>query len=196
MDAFLVNLIVLRYSSQEQLILNGTERRNAIGDYYWHSPSVVRGWVDEFNQWDNNTSIFFNYGACVGCPTVISPSWVFTPGPPWTQEHVWYVSWGAQPAFAIPEIYSNNGVLARQWAAVSKYGSLYKASRIIFTGAMTQMQACQQRASSDPSVVPSTIHRQRGGVNWWTQSMRKHLLNSPYRNIPPTSDGNLSRVFP
>ena len=48
-------------------------------------------------------------------------------------------------------MYRNDGFLARQWAAVSKYGNLYLGSRIIFTGAMTQMQACQQRLASDPS---------------------------------------------
>jgi hypothetical protein len=117
--------------------------------FYWHSPYVVRGWVDAFDQWDNGTSIFFNYGACVGCPTISNPSWFFDGDLPWSQDQVWYVSWGSQPAFAVPEIYSNNGVLARQWAAVSKNATNSGKSRIVFSGAMTQMQACQQRRSSD-----------------------------------------------
>jgi len=119
--------------------------------YYWHSPYVVRGWVDAFDLADNNASIFFNFGACVGCPTAPSPSWVYSPNLPWSQGDIWHVSWGSQPAFALPEIYRNDGFLARQWAAVSKYGSLYMGSRIIFSGAMTQMVACQQRRASDSS---------------------------------------------
>jgi hypothetical protein len=119
------------------------------GVYRWNTPYVTRGWTDAFDGNDNGNSIFFNYGACVGCPTSPSLIWRYNSVLPWTQADVWYMSWGAEPAFAIPEIYSNNGVLARQWAAVSKYGSLYLGSRIVFTGAMTQMQACQQR-SDDP----------------------------------------------
>jgi len=121
------------------------------GLYYWHTPYVVRGWVDTFDAYDNGTSIYFNFGACVGCPTESSPSWIYSTAMPWAQADIWYVSWGAQPAYSVPEIYRNDGYLARQWAAVSKYGSLVKGSRIVFSGVMTQMQACQQRSGSDPS---------------------------------------------
>jgi len=117
--------------------------------FYWQSPYVVRGWVDAFDLADNDVGIFFNYGACVGCPTVPNLTWKYTAGLPWTQSDAWYVSWGSKPAFSVPEIYANNGVNARQWAAVSKFGALYNASRIVFTGAMTQMQACVQRGGSD-----------------------------------------------
>jgi hypothetical protein len=125
--------------------------------YYWHSPYVVRGWTDAFDANDGNGSaIYFNYGACVGCPIEPSPSWVYTPALPWRQEDIWYVSWGVQPGFALPEIYRNDGYLARQWAAVSKYGALYKGSRIIFTGAMTQMVACQQRGGNECETLDNT----------------------------------------
>ncbi len=121
------------------------------GVYRWNTPYVTRGWTDAFDGNDNGTSVYFNYGACIGCPTSPSLSWKYNDVLPWTQADVWYVSWGSQPAFALPEMYRNDGFLARQWAAVSKYGNLYLGSRIIFTGAMTQMQACQQRLASDPS---------------------------------------------
>ena len=29
------------------------------GVYYWHSPYVVRGWVDAFDHWDNGTQYLF-----------------------------------------------------------------------------------------------------------------------------------------
>lgn len=128
----------------------------ADGLYYWHSPYVVRGWVDAFDASDNKKSIFFNFGACVGCPTSPSLSWRYNNALPWSQEDVWYVSWGSQPAFAVPEIYRNDEYLARQWAAVSKAGALYFGSRIIFTGAMTQMQACQQRGGTECLTLDNT----------------------------------------
>ena len=126
------------------------------GLFYWQSPYVVRGWVDAFDGSDNKKSIFFNFGACVGCPTSPSLSWVYTNALPWTQQDIWYVSWGSQPAFAVPEIYRNDGFLARQWAAVSKAGSLYFGSRIIFSGAMTQMVACQQRGGTECNTLDNT----------------------------------------
>lgn len=122
------------------------------GTYTWNTPYVTRGWVDEFSLKAKDNSIYFNYGACVGCPTTVDPSWYYTVPMPWSQDHVWYVSWGAPPAFSVPEIYRNDGYLARQWAAVSLYGSTYlKTSRIVFSGVMTQAGACSQRADSDPS---------------------------------------------
>ncbi|MFA5835320.1 MAG: hypothetical protein WC837_00050 [Bellilinea sp.] len=127
------------------------------GVFRWNTPYVTRGWTDAFDgNDDNGSSIYFNYGACVGCPTGPTLSWTYNTALPWTQADVWYVSWGAEPALAVPEIYSNNGVLARQWAAVSKYGSLYLGSRIIFTGTMTQMQACQQRGGTECNTLDNT----------------------------------------
>src|SRR3990172_3406437 len=138
--------------------------KNSEGKYLWQSPTVVYGWVNEFDKWDMDTAIYFNYGACVGCPASPDQNWIYTAGLPWSQEHVWNVSWGRQPAYALPEIYcdncwpTNNPIygLADQWAAVSKAGSLYWGSRIIFTGAMTQLQACQQRGGSECLVLDNT----------------------------------------
>ena len=126
------------------------------GVYRWNTPYVTRGWVDAFALNDQNQSIFFNYGACVGCPTSPNPDWQYHPALPWTQADIWFVSWGSKPAFSVPEIYRNDGYLARQWAAVSKYGSLHKGSRIVFSGVMTQMQACQQRGGSECDTLDNT----------------------------------------
>lgn len=122
------------------------------GIYYWNTPFVTLGWVNEFTANSHDTSIFFNYGACVGCPVTVEPSWYYTDQMPWSQNDVWYVSWGALSAYAVPEIYRNDGYLARQWAAISQYGQTYlKTSRIVFSGVMTQWGACQQRGGSDPT---------------------------------------------
>jgi hypothetical protein len=39
---------------------------------------------------------------------------------------------------------------------VSKYGSLYDISRIVFSGVMTQMQACQQRGGEECKTLDNT----------------------------------------
>ncbi len=117
----------------------------------WNTPTVTRAWVDGFDSRDNGRYIYFNFGACVGCPIVPSPGWVYSSSMPWTQDHIYYVSWQAPPAYAVPEIYRNDGYLAKQWQAVSKYGAIYKQpiGRIDFSGPMTQWQACQQRPNNE-----------------------------------------------
>jgi len=132
--------------------------------------------VNEFNNKAVDSSIYFNYGACVGCPTSVDLSWYYTAQMPWTQDHVWYVSWGAPPAYAVPEIYRNDGYLARQWAAVSQYGSLYQTSRIVFSGVMTQWGACQQRAGSDPTCETLDNTPEEG---WYQMVGALQTINDP-----------------
>jgi hypothetical protein len=74
----------------------------------------------------------------------------------WSQGDVYYVSWGAPPALPLPEIYRNDGYLARQWQAVSLYGALYKGGKMTFAGAMTQFQSCQQRKSAECETLDNT----------------------------------------
>ncbi len=111
----------------------------------WNTPYVTYGWVNGFNDWDNNQAIYYNFGACVGCPTSPNPGWVYSSANPWTQYDVYRVSYGVQPAWPLPEIYATSGVNARQWQAISRYGALYLGWPMEFAGVMTQYQACQQR---------------------------------------------------
>lgn len=65
-------------------------------------------WV---NGWAGAVSLYLvNYGSADGCP----PYGSCNNG--WTQDNVWYVSWGAPPAFAAPEIYLQSQ--ADQWGAI------------------------------------------------------------------------------
>jgi len=125
----------------------------------WNTPYVTGGWVKGFDEHDsNNTQIYFNFGACVGCPIEPNPGWVYSSSHPWTQNDIWYVSWGAYPAYAVPEIYRNDGYLAKQWQAISEYGAIYKGlyGRINFSGAMTQWQACQTRPEDECVTLDNT----------------------------------------
>lgn len=127
----------------------------------WNHPDVVFKWIEGFTTQATHNEIYFNFGACVGCPTSPIPSWTYTCSAkpqPWNQDKIWYVSWGAPPAFAVPEIYSNNSTLAKQWQAVSKFGALYKGTygRIDFSGPMTQWQACQTRPENECLTLDNT----------------------------------------
>ncbi len=142
--------------------------------YWWNTPYVTRGWVDGFNANSERVQTFFNFGACVGCPTTPNPNWQYHTAMPWNQAEVYYVSWGAPPALPLPQIYRNDGYLARQWQAVSLYGDLYLGGAISFPGVMTQYQACQQRRTSDPTCETLDNTPEEG----WTQLMNELNRNN------------------
>ncbi len=154
---------------------SGPEDRD--GYYWWMTPYVTHGWVIGFTEHSTIGQIYFNYGACVGCPIFPSLGWRYLAAMPWTQADVYHVSWGAYPAFPIPEIYSNNGTLAKQWQAVSKYGALYLSGRMGFPGVMTQYQACQQKLDDDTCPVLDNTPEQG-----WTQ-LYEELNKDPMTSV-------------
>jgi len=126
----------------------------------WGNKARVRQWVDGYSAVDNSQYFFF--GTCDGCPVVNND---FTAGyvaPPiagdWTMDDLWYVAYGAPPAWPVPEIYRVDHYHARQWQNLSLYAatcnllpgggicephaSSYGNGKISFSGAMTQYQAC------------------------------------------------------
>lgn len=112
----------------------------------WNSPTVSHAWANGFNDYDQGVYIYYNFGTCEGCDSGINLS--IPPDPDkdltgdWTPRLAHYSAWGISPAWPIPEIYSNNGVLANQWANLSKVGVDIGYSKMYFLSAMTQMQAC------------------------------------------------------
>jgi hypothetical protein len=120
----------------------------------WNSVTRSRGWVDGFDS--GNMRLYYNYGTCDGCPHATCPTCV--PGSatyPWTVEDIWYVSWGAQPAQAIPEIYLTNGRNADQWQRVSLHGYInHQGNRIRFSGTLTQWLACQNQSCPGTNNTP------------------------------------------
>jgi hypothetical protein len=109
----------------------------------WNTADASRAWVDGYAA--VSSTPYYNYGDCEGCP--IAGAVPPTPGRRinngWTQEDVWYVSYGVLPAFPLPEIYLTNGVNAAQWQQLSLYAHTNHGSPIYFLGALTQFQACQ-----------------------------------------------------
>jgi len=109
----------------------------------WNKPDVTRAWVNGFDSADGGLHHYYDFGDCASCPSRTYPGW--TPDNDWTLADVWYVSWGAGPAYPLPLIYATSGINARQWAWLSKYSYEQHGARMQFNGEMTQWQACQQR---------------------------------------------------
>jgi hypothetical protein len=106
----------------------------------WSSPAAARAWVRGYDSVAEHA--YYDYGDAGGCPPAGSCLGR------WTQEDVWYVSWGARAAWPLPEIYTPNGAQARQWAQLSLYAARHHGSPITIVGALSQRRACRQ--STDP----------------------------------------------
>jgi hypothetical protein len=105
----------------------------------WNSPTVTRRWVDGYGsvaRWP-----YYDFGEALACPPA---------GPchgRWTQDDVWYVAWGAPFARPLPEIYSDDGVMAAQWYRLSLYSYLHHGNRMTIAGAVSQDRACSQTST-------------------------------------------------
>jgi hypothetical protein len=89
----------------------------------------VKAWMDAFVL--NYLSWFVNYGSCDGC------SWTRSNDVcqgSWCQHGYYYLSWGASPAYATPEIYVNGN--QQQWQMISLYGATHAGTigEILFSG--------------------------------------------------------------
>lgn len=125
----------------------------------WNTPAVTRSWVNGFDANDQGLYVYYDFGACEGCPQSANPTWTGYNG--WTQQDRWYVAWGAPPAEVIPEIYLTNGVHAKQWKGLSLFAVAMGYGRIDFSGAFTQYQACLQSPGECYMVDNTPIDGQR-----------------------------------
>ncbi|HOM67728.1 MAG: hypothetical protein BWX85_01184 [Chloroflexi bacterium ADurb.Bin120] len=110
----------------------------------WNTPSWSRAWLSGFEQVSGN--LMLHFGDAAGCPYDDHPNWSCGTSayPEWTQEDVWYLSYGAPSALPLPLIYLTNGVHAKQWAHLSRYSVLKHGYRMDFSGVFTQWAYCQQ----------------------------------------------------
>jgi hypothetical protein len=60
----------------------------------------------------------------------------------YTQDNLWYLSWGSPPAQPFPQIY--NASNASQWAHLSLYGVQHHNDSVIMSGSLTERGACNQ----------------------------------------------------
>lgn len=66
----------------------------------------------------------------------------------WTWSCIQYLSYGATPAFAYPEIYHQDGSDAGLWANISN-----TAGYIGFSGALSTAQACYEEDPNNPEAA-------------------------------------------
>lgn len=131
----------------------------------WDSAASSEAWVNGYASFSPAT-FYVDYGSADGCPTDNASGVACDNG--WTQQDVWYVSWGATPARALPEIYASSN--ASQWTMIALYGadSLGSGGKILFSGPLdtyplwsesnTAQQAWQEFSTALNS-YPATAQR-------------------------------------
>src|SRR5207244_1854684 len=102
----------------------------------WNTAPVTKAWVNAYDSVNNQ--LLYDFGDASGCP----PAATCDNG--WTQDDIWYISWGVVPGRPLPQIYATSGINARQWEQIALYSVTNKSTRMDFQGALTQYQACQQ----------------------------------------------------
>jgi hypothetical protein len=120
----------------------------------WNSPSVTRDWVNGYA--DGSRRFLYDVGDAGGCPLSGTTANAGVCNNSWTQEDIWFVSWGAPPSEPLPEIYTPTGSMAKQWANLSLYGVLAHNASMIIAGTLTQFGQCQQSGAGACSGVDNT----------------------------------------
>jgi hypothetical protein len=134
----------------------------------WNRPGPSKAWVrgyDKNAQWP-----FYDFGDAGGCPP--RGNCVGS----WTQEDVWFVSWGARSAWPLPQIYTPNGSMAQEWYRLSLYSYQRHGKRMTLVGALSQRAACRQSSDSCAGINNSPSKA-------WHQLNR--LLNRDRRTAQP-----------
>jgi hypothetical protein len=123
-----------------------------------NGPNPTISWVNGYKYYmdQNGLSQFplFVVGDAAGCPTLDNNTDCGSEEfPSWSTWDVWYVNYGSDISFPIPEIYSNDWSQAEQWLMLSLYSDEYTAfGPIYISGSFTQKLACQQE-TNDPSCL-------------------------------------------
>jgi len=110
----------------------------------WNSYTETKDWLDGYDS--ANRYDMYNFGAIPGCPSLERigaqcGSYPYL----WSREQVWYVIYGAGPAYPLPEIYLTSGVNAEQWYLMSVYSAEQHGQAVGFVGSLTTYQACKQK---------------------------------------------------
>jgi hypothetical protein len=118
----------------------------------WSNATAVYDWLSGYDS--VNQYLVYNFGDAAGCPesgqTNVSRNCV-TETYTWTQEQIYWVSYGAQPAKVIPQVYNRGGAQARQWQQIKLYAKLqYPTTGFTFSGVLTQYESCLTQLDCGP----------------------------------------------
>lgn len=135
----------------------------------WNSVATTKSWANGYDS--TNSYAYYNFGDAAGCP----PYGSCNNG--WSQDDVWWMSWGASPAWPVPQIYNETGANAQQWFRISLRGYTHHGgASMYFLGSMAQHQACIDIGSSCPGVNNTAAQA-------WTQLY--NAINSDSRTAQP-----------
>jgi hypothetical protein len=111
----------------------------------WDTPARTRDWADGYSS--VATSLYYNFGDAAGCPQSGQGPEARACNNGWNQDDVWYVSAGASAAVPLPEIYREDGAMARQWQQINLFSYLSRGGRMWFPAALSQWQACRDQGA-------------------------------------------------
>jgi hypothetical protein len=147
-------------------------------------PSEAVAWVDGYSGVGNY--VFYNYGNAAGCPLDYPPTEPEYQYPidtryceafGWTQETIYWTSWGSYRAFPFPEIYSHDEANAQQWYRIALY-SFLKHNRIMwFYGTLGEYEACKQLG------FPDTCNQIDNSADEAHRQLLAWLSSDPYDRV-------------
>ncbi len=112
-------------------------------------PASTTAWVNGYDENSQYPFRLYNVGNASGCPPYGSCGDPYDPED-WTQDDVWYISYGCRKCYPLPMIYSNNWANAEQWQHIAKYADEVKGQECMsFRGVVTQYFACTQRPEDE-----------------------------------------------
>jgi hypothetical protein len=136
-------------------------------------------WLQGYNSVANRKSLYV-IASAAGCSETYPPdepeSGYRSPGScnnGWTQDDIYYVSWGAPSSLPFPEIFDPQNANANQWYRIGLYTKLSHNTTMWFRGSMTEFAACQQQQPCAGDNSPST-----GFAQLYTR-----IDNDPHRRI-------------
>jgi hypothetical protein len=111
-------------------------------------PATARAWADGYHG--ATERLLVNYGDLAGCPGDRVPragDCGTAEHPEWSVEDVWHIA-GHPNTVNFPTIYVTNGIQARQWRNLSRYGVQRHGRPLRFLGTLSQIAACEVRPCS------------------------------------------------
>ena len=113
----------------------------------WGPPGQARAWVDGFV--DSTTARLWNFGSADGCPQTFTTDLTCNNG--WTIDDVLWVSSHAGPnVLAMPQIHTQSGSQARQWAVLAAR-AIQMGMPLRIASITVQTAACGQVSGGCPT---------------------------------------------
>jgi hypothetical protein len=136
--------------------------------------------------------LVYNYGNASGCPLDYPPTEPeYQSGivarqcdvQGWTQDDVYYVSWGSFRAYPFPEIYNTQEANAKQWYRIALFKNLVYGSRMEIKGSLAQYTACEQRRDPITGQLPSDCIGANNTAETAHAQLLEWLSSDPYDRV-------------